>query len=70
MSGQQRTGHGATVACDGDGSDVVLVSCSECSLTKEVPDVESALDLQDRHAAAAGINHVLEFECDAGAADD
>ena len=49
--------------CDGDGSDVIRVSCSECGLTREVPNVESALDLQDRHAAAAGISHILEFEC-------
>ena len=70
MSGQKRIPRGTTVVCDGDGSDTVVVSCSECALTKEVPDVTSALDLQDRHAAAAGISHILEFECDVGAADD
>ena len=69
MSGQEGVARGATTACDGDGSDVVRVSCSECALTEEVPNVESALDLQDRHAAAAGISHILEFEC-GHAADD
>lgn len=68
MSGQKRTAREASVACDGDGSDVVHVTCSECSLKREVPDVESALDLQDYHTTAAGIMHVLEFEC--GRADD
>ena len=68
MSGQRRAVPRSSAACDGDGSDVVRVTCSECTLNREVPDVESALDLQDHHAAAAGIRHVLEFEC--GRADD
>ena len=69
MSGQEGSVRRTTTTCDGDGSDVVRVSCSECAFTKEVTNVESALDLQDRHAAAAGISHILEFEC-GRAADD
>ena len=69
MSGREGVLRRTAVACDGDGSDAVRVTCSECALDRTVSDVESALDLQDRHAAAAGISHVLEFEC-GRAADD